>query len=351
MPPPVAEEAAEAVVAEDQVPDRAVRRCRRCTASSPGQSVTASGHAALDRDHRDARDASWRTRTEQRGGPASRYAAASAGTTIQPWSIFVMKARPTTRPPSARCLVAAGLERAHREVRGGDEQQDEQRVRVVHARDRDRDRRDRQRAAPRSARPRPGDAPDGREEQRRRRRSCRAPAAAGSRSEEKPKTRADRPISHSDSGGLSTVMKLPGSSEPKNHAFQLSLAGLGGGGVVLVRVAVTVRFQRHSTAAAARTPKSAGRTQAGSSVRPRARERRALGACAREGGSGGGGGHVSSSDPASGPAAAAGRPPLGRVASIAAWTLASVTPSALARLAARSCGEEPCVGRAACIAD
>ena len=30
-------------------------------------------------------------------------------------------------------------------------------------------------------------------------------------------------MSHSESGGLSTVMKLPGSSEPKNHAFQLSL--------------------------------------------------------------------------------------------------------------------------------
>ena len=41
-------------------------------------------------------------------------------------------------------------------------------------------------------------------------------------SEEKPKTRAERPISHSDSGGLSTVMKLPGSIAPKNHAFQLS---------------------------------------------------------------------------------------------------------------------------------
>ena len=40
---------------------------------------------------------------------------------------------------------------------------------------------------------------------------------------EKPKARADRPISHSDSGGLSTVMKLPGSIEPKNHAFQLTL--------------------------------------------------------------------------------------------------------------------------------
>ena len=40
---------------------------------------------------------------------------------------------------------------------------------------------------------------------------------------EKPNARAESPESHSDSGGLSTVMKLPGSSEPKNHAFQLSL--------------------------------------------------------------------------------------------------------------------------------
>jgi hypothetical protein len=31
------------------------------------------------------------------------------------------------------------------------------------------------------------------------------------------------PMSHSESGGLSTVMKLPGSREPKNSAFQLSL--------------------------------------------------------------------------------------------------------------------------------
>jgi len=42
--------------------------------------------------------------------------------------------------------------------------------------------------------------------------------------EENPSARADRPMSHSESGGLSTVMKLPGSSAPKNQAFQLSLA-------------------------------------------------------------------------------------------------------------------------------
>jgi hypothetical protein len=39
---------------------------------------------------------------------------------------------------------------------------------------------------------------------------------------ENPSTRAESPISHNDSGGLSTVMNEPGSSAPKNHAFQLT---------------------------------------------------------------------------------------------------------------------------------
>ncbi len=49
-------------------------------------------------------------------------------------------------------------------------------------------------------------------------------SACGSRIEklEKPNTRAESPISINDSGGLSTVMKLPGSIDPKNQAFQLS---------------------------------------------------------------------------------------------------------------------------------
>jgi hypothetical protein len=37
----------------------------------------------------------------------------------------------------------------------------------------------------------------------------------------KPKIRAERSITHSAAGGLSTVMKLEGSSDPKNIAFQL----------------------------------------------------------------------------------------------------------------------------------
>ena len=36
-----------------------------------------------------------------------------------------------------------------------------------------------------------------------------------------PKTRADSSITHSEAGGLSTVMKLEESNDPKKNAFQL----------------------------------------------------------------------------------------------------------------------------------
>jgi len=36
-----------------------------------------------------------------------------------------------------------------------------------------------------------------------------------------PNSRADSPVSHSEPGGLSTVMKLAASKEPKKKAFQL----------------------------------------------------------------------------------------------------------------------------------
>ena len=35
-----------------------------------------------------------------------------------------------------------------------------------------------------------------------------------------PNSRADRSMTHNDAGGLSTVMKLDASNEPKKHAFQ-----------------------------------------------------------------------------------------------------------------------------------
>ncbi len=45
-------------------------------------------------------------------------------------------------------------------------------------------------------------------------------SASGTRIDalENPKSRADRPITHCDTGGLSTVMKFEGSSEPKSSA-------------------------------------------------------------------------------------------------------------------------------------
>src|SRR5262245_18659791 len=41
---------------------------------------------------------------------------------------------------------------------------------------------------------------------------------------ENPKTRPNRPESHSEAGGLSTVTTFPASSEPNSHAFQLCVA-------------------------------------------------------------------------------------------------------------------------------
>ena len=37
-----------------------------------------------------------------------------------------------------------------------------------------------------------------------------------------PNTRTDSAIAHSDAGGLSTVIELAASEEPKKNAFQLS---------------------------------------------------------------------------------------------------------------------------------
>jgi len=41
-----------------------------------------------------------------------------------------------------------------------------------------------------------------------------------------PKIRAERICTHRAAGGLSTVMKLPGSIEPKKNAFQLFVPAL-----------------------------------------------------------------------------------------------------------------------------
>ena len=50
-------------------------------------------------------------------------------------------------------------------------------------------------------------------------------SASGTRicQEPRPKRRTDRPIGHRAAGGLSTVMELAASEEPKKNAFQLWL--------------------------------------------------------------------------------------------------------------------------------
>ena len=143
-----------------------------------------------------------------------------------------MKARPTIAPASARCLRAAGLERAHREPGGGDEQQHEQRVRVVDAGDRDRHRRDRQRGGgeqagggPNTRRTVANSSADGA-------RSCTAPAAAACENEreaEHARREAHQPQRQRRLVDGDEAARVERAEEPRLPALA---PGLGGGGVV-----------------------------------------------------------------------------------------------------------------------
>ena len=72
---------------------------------APGHSDTATGQATLTSTITAPASSSWRTRVQTPTGANAMYATASAGTIIQPWSIFVMNARPTSAPAAKRCLV------------------------------------------------------------------------------------------------------------------------------------------------------------------------------------------------------------------------------------------------------
>src|SRR3954469_2339374 len=190
---------------------------------SAGHSDTATGHAALTTTIATPARTSWRIRTGSRGGPARRYAAASAGTTIQPWSIFVMNARPTTTPHHSRNLVrpvsiartTSQAEATISRTSSASGMSTRAIATVIGE------------IASAAAAASPATGPNTRRTVAYSSATAAiVSSACGSSMEndEKPNARADRPMSHSDSGGLSTVMKLPGSSEPKNIAFQLSLA-------------------------------------------------------------------------------------------------------------------------------
>ena len=157
--------------------------------------------------------------------PANRYVAASAGTTIQPWSIFVMNASPTNAPAHTRCFVrpdstarsVAQPEATSSRTSSGSGMSTRASASVTGE------------STSIAAASTPATGPNAR-----RTVANSSPTVASVHSacgssrlnEEKPNARADNPMSQIDSGGLSTVMKLPGSSEPKNHAFRLTLADL-----------------------------------------------------------------------------------------------------------------------------
>ena len=205
----------------------------------PGHSDDRERPRGADRDHRRRpATASWRTRASSARRPGQQVRGAERRhdhPALQHLG-HEGQADDRARPARGACVRPDSSART-REVRGRDEQQHEQRVGVVDARDRDRDRRQRQRRRRDQARGGAGDAADGREQQRDggdRAQRLRQQHAEATRS----RTRAPRgPSATATSGGLSTVMKLPGSIAPKNHAFQLSDAGARGRGVVLVRVA------------------------------------------------------------------------------------------------------------------
>lgn len=114
----------------------------------------------------------------------------------------------------------SGLHGAQQQVGGADHQQDEQRVRVVDPGDRDAHGGEREERRRDQAGGGPGDALDRRVQQPDRR----APAERlGQQDREAEQTRGEAAEPERERRLVSTVMKMTGSSEPKNQAFQLTL--------------------------------------------------------------------------------------------------------------------------------
>src|SRR3954469_17440501 len=203
-----------------------------------GHSDTATGHAAETTTIETPASASCPSRVSSRGGPASTYAAASAGTTIQPWSIFVMNARPTTTPHHSRNLVrpvsiarTTSQAEATISTTSSASGMSTRAIATVIGE-----------IASAAAAASPATGPNTRRTVAYSSATAAIVSSACGSSmlnDENSKARADRPMSQSESGGLSTrmkrtgprrsgglsaVRKRPGSSEPKNIAFQLSLA-------------------------------------------------------------------------------------------------------------------------------
>ncbi len=198
--------------------------------SAVGVASTATIHQPADSTIARASTASCQTRRHSVTGAAIRYASANAGTLSSASPLLVRKPNPNAAPAptshqvrpcsrarttqyaaatTSRTMRASGLSNRKIRTAAGVSAMAAPAIRPA--------------AAP--ARP-----PAARRTARRTAAHSSAAAAIPSRacgtsSDQllKPNIRPDRPITHSDAGGLSTVMKLEESSEPKNQDFQLSV--------------------------------------------------------------------------------------------------------------------------------
>ena len=237
MPPPsaaaadraglVAAEPAEAVVAEGELEDRVVLRAADVGAAGRRPQLD-------DRDPPAGRRGP-SSRTRRAGGRGACPSAvcaeeqvgqASAGRTRNACSILVRNANPTRAPASASQRTgwprrARGLDRrAAVAYAGADQQQHQQRVRVVEPEHQHRDRGERQhRAGEQAGRGRARRTPDRGVQQPDGRDAHPAPAGPGCSRRTARRAAPTAPSATATSGGLSTVIELAASEEPKKNAF------------------------------------------------------------------------------------------------------------------------------------
>src|SRR5271165_1860570 len=186
-----------------------------------------AGHRATIATHQPALSSraatpasTWTTRLRSGAGAASRYTPANAGRTRKACIILARNATPTSVPAartqrvparsSARVRQYAAATSASTSSASGLLKRNIRAATGVRAN-----------TAPPSS---PAAGPNHRFNEANSRPTAATPSSAWGTSMLQllnPKTRPERAITHSEAGGLSTVMKLDESSDPKKNAFQL----------------------------------------------------------------------------------------------------------------------------------
>ncbi len=187
---------------------------------SAGHSATASSHQPADTTIATPAASSCRMRRQSVVGAAHRYAAARPGTTRKACSIFVRNPKPRNTPASSSQRVdafstACVVAHAAATISSTSSASGLLNLNISTA-------------TGVSARTAPASSPAAGPATRRTVAQSRATAATAMSAcgtsmlhDEKPKIRPDRAITHSEAGGLSTVIALAESSEPKKNAVQL----------------------------------------------------------------------------------------------------------------------------------